>query len=229
MISMDLITLNCTLESGENGKLYATITQIFFKNLMTIYHRWNNNRIWRQSTYRDIKEHCPGQASGSWKCAEKQDERSQWPLWCPRTPTLPKDLNTVHPSYFFGNATRWFAHDSVLPHERLLLSALYCGKVWGRMAGMGGTSPASGWRGKAQALPLQKRNEALCLGHLPPLSNPQVSGHIPAASCSLQHSLGIPSVYSSWPSLLWTSLFPQNKQSSAWLPVSGKSLITNFF
>ena len=98
MISMDLITLNCTLESGENGKLYATITQIFFKNLMTIYHRWNNNRIWRQSTYRDIKEHCPGQASGSWKCAEKQDERSQRPLWCPRTPTLPKDLNTVHPS-----------------------------------------------------------------------------------------------------------------------------------
>ena len=39
MISMDLMTLNCTLESGENGKLYATITQIFFKNLMTIYHR----------------------------------------------------------------------------------------------------------------------------------------------------------------------------------------------
>ena len=29
MISMDLMTLNCTLESGENGKLYATITQIF--------------------------------------------------------------------------------------------------------------------------------------------------------------------------------------------------------
>ena len=54
-------------------------------------------------------------------------------------------------------------------------------------------------------------------------------GTYPAASCSPQHSLGIPSVYSSWPSLLWTFLFPQNKQSSAWLPVSGKSLVTNFF
>ena len=31
MIWMDLMTLNWTLESGENGKLYATITQIFFK------------------------------------------------------------------------------------------------------------------------------------------------------------------------------------------------------
>lgn len=51
----------------------------------------------------------------------------------------------------------------------------------------------------------------------------------PAASCSPQHSLGIPRVYSTWPSLLWTSLFPQNKQSAAWLPVSGKSLINNFF
>ena len=31
MIWMDLMTLNWTLESGENGKLYATITQIFLK------------------------------------------------------------------------------------------------------------------------------------------------------------------------------------------------------
>ena len=31
MIWMDLMTLNWTLESVENGKLYATITQIFFK------------------------------------------------------------------------------------------------------------------------------------------------------------------------------------------------------
>lgn len=51
-----------------------------------MYHRWNNNRIWMQSTYRDIKEHCTGQASGSCRCAEKQDERSQWPLWCHHTP-----------------------------------------------------------------------------------------------------------------------------------------------
>lgn len=194
-----------------------------------MYHRWNNNRIWMQSTYRDIKEHCTGQASGSCRCAEKQDERSQWPLWCPHTPTSPKGLNTGCPSYFFVNVSHWFAHNSILPHEGLLLSALYCGKGWGRMAGMRGTSPASGQRGKAQALSLQKQNAALCLGHLPPLSNPQYLGTYPAASCNPQHSLGIPRVYSTWPSLLWTSLFPQNKQSTAWLPVSGKRLITNFF
>ena len=131
-------------------------------------------------------------------------------------PTPPKGLNTGRPSYFFVNVSHWFAHNSILPHEGLLLSALYCGKGWGRMAGMRGTSPASGQRGKAQALSLQKQNAALCLGHLPPLSNPQYLGTYPAASCNPQHSLGIPRVYSTWPSLLWTSLFPHSLAPSEW-------------
>ena len=61
-----------------------------------------------QPTYRDIKEHCTGQASGSCRCAEKQDERSpeDWDTLGKNYNALPISQRSAATSLIFMNANQ---------------------------------------------------------------------------------------------------------------------------